>query len=130
MTEYLHPVAAVLALALLAYTASLGLRSRREPRRRRELLRRHAAVAPWMAAAVAASWLGGLGMVALTRPRAELAASGHFLLGTGMLALLLASATSSRWMDRARVRALHPWFGAALILLAAAQFFFGLQMLP
>ena len=47
-----------------------------------------------------------------------------------ILLALSAGAVTSRWMQRPQIRALHPWFGAAAMLLAAAQVFFGLQLTP
>ena len=130
MLSYVHPVLAVFVLAFLAYVAALGVRARNDRRRRAEHLRLHARLAPWMYAVVVLNFLDGLLMQWMTRPPAELAASGHFQIGVGMVLLLSAGAASSRWMHHAFVRQLHPWFGVATLLLAAAQVIFGLQLLP
>lgn len=130
MLSYVHPVIAALVLALLAYVASLGVRARNDRRRRAQHLRMHARLAPWMYAAVVLTWLAGIGMTWLLRPPAELAASGHFRIGTALVAVLSAGALSSRWMHIRTVREIHPWFGALALLLAAAQVIFGLQLLP
>lgn len=128
--SYIHPLLSAVVLALFAYVASLGVRARNDRRRRELYLARHARVAPWMYAAFVASWFGGVLSTWLTRPDAALANSWHFRLGVAMVALLGGSFVSSRWMDRERVRALHPWFGAAAMLVSAGQIFFGLQFLP
>lgn len=130
MLSYIHPVLAALVLSFLGYVASLAVRSRSDRRHRDELLGRHARLAPWMYAAVLASGAGGLVTTWLERPWKELATSGHFRVGVPLVLVLTASAVSSRWIDNPRVRALHPWFGVAAILLAAGQIFFGLQLLP
>ena len=128
--SYVHPIIAALVLALLAYAASLAVRSRRDRRHAAELLRRHSRLAPWVYALVLVSWAGGLTMSWLTRPADEFAASGHFKIGTAFVGVLTMSVISSRWMDRPVVRSIHPWFGALALLLSAAQLFFGLQLLP
>jgi hypothetical protein len=64
------------------------------------------------------------------RPELELGDSQHFRLGIALLAAFSASAVSSRWMRLPAVRSIHPWFGVAGLLLAAAQIFFGLQITP
>lgn len=130
LVSYVHPVLAALVLGLLGYVASLGVRARNDRRNRKMWLARHARIAPWMFAGVFLSSVGGLVGTWLTRPADELATSWHFRLGVLLVAVLSMSLTSSRWMDRAAVRAAHPWFGAFALLLAAGQFFFGLQMLP
>jgi hypothetical protein len=130
MLAYVHPFFAVLCLALLAHVASLGVRGRNDRRNRAVHLRRHRTRALWMYAGVVLSFAGGLASTWALRPADELAMSGHFRLGVALLVALTASATSSRWMDVAAVRAVHPWFGVLAMLLAAAQFIFGLQILP
>ncbi len=76
------------------------------------------------------SWAAGFLSTWLLRHDLELAASAHFRIGTALTIVLTGGALSSRWMDRAAVRAVHPWLGAAAMLLAAAQVFFGLQITP
>lgn len=130
MLPYVHPIVGALVLALLAYVASLGLRARNDRRNRAKWLRLHAQLAPWMYAAVVATWGAGLGIQWATRPPAELAASPHFRVGVALVAVLGAGALSARWMNVKAVRDAHPWFGVLAILLGAVQVFFGLQLLP
>ena len=128
MLAYLHPIAAAFTVALLGYVGSLGLRARTDRRRRRDLLERHARLAPYAYGFAAVSWVGGVLSVWLLRPDLELATSAHFRIGIALLLALSGGALTSRWMDRGAVRALHPWLGAAAMLLAAVQVFFGLQI--
>jgi len=127
---YVHPVAGVVVVVLLAYTASLGLRARSERRLRARLLARHARLGPILLGLVVASWLGGLLSTWLARHDLELGASAHTRTGVALLVALGGSAVTARWLDRPIVRAVHPWCGAAAVLLAAAQVFFGLQITP
>jgi len=127
---YLHPVLSALVLGLLAYVASLGARARNDRRRRAEALAMHRRVAPWMYVLFVASWFGGLASTWLLRPEVDVAAGWHFRLGVAMVVLLTGSAVSSRWMSEKAVRALHPWFGVAAMLVSAGQIFFGLRFLP
>jgi uncharacterized protein DUF4079 len=130
MLAYVHPITAALVVALLGYVGSLGLRARADRRRGLHLLRHHARLAPVMYALVVASWTGGVVSTWLLRRDLELATSPHFRIGSAIVLALSAGALTSRWMHRPQVRALHPWFGAAAMLLAAAQVFFGLQLTP
>lgn len=127
---YIHPLLASLVLAWFGYVASLGVRARGDRRRRAAYLALHRRIAPWMYAAFVASWFGGVASTWLLRPEENVAESWHFRLGVAMVALLTGSAVSSRWMDREAVRSLHPWFGAAAMLVSAGQIFFGLRFLP
>jgi hypothetical protein len=127
---YVHPLLATLGLALLAHTASFAVRARNHRRYRSLFLVRHSFIAPRMYWTIVFVWGSGLVSVWALRPADELATSGHFVVGTAFLAVLTMSAVSSRWMDDARVRAVHPWIGALALLLSAAQAFFGLQLLP
>lgn len=130
MLTYLHPLTAASILALTVYVASIGIRSRNDRRRARELLQRHARLAPWAYGLILFSWLGGVATTWALRPELELGESQHFRVGIALVAALTASAVSSRWIRYPAVRALHPWFGVAAMLLAAAQVFFGLQITP
>jgi len=130
MLSYVHPIVGTLVLALLAYVASLGARSLNDPRNAAAWRARHARFAPWAAVAVFATGLLGLLTTWLLRPKLHVGESGHFRVVTALLVLISASALSSRWMARATVRAVHPWFGVAGLLIAAAVFFFGLQITP
>jgi len=130
MLTYVHPLTAAVVLLLTAYVAALGIRARNDRRRARELLRRHAALAPWAYGLIVASWIAGVGTTWLLRPELDLGESQHFRVGLALVAALTASTVSSRWMRRPAVRSIHPWFGVAAVLLAAAQIFFGLQITP
>jgi uncharacterized membrane protein YfcA len=130
LLSYIHPVIGALVLALLAYVASLGARSINDPRNAAAWRARHARLAPWAAVAVFATGLLGLLTTWLLRPKLHVSESGHFKVVTALLGLVSASAISSRWMDHKAVRAVHPWFGVAGLLIAAAVFFFGLQITP
>ncbi|MFN2428262.1 MAG: DUF4079 family protein [Candidatus Binatia bacterium] len=130
MLAYLHPFLAVLVLALLAHVASLGVRARNDRRDRALHLRRHAQFGRWMYAGIVITWATGLLSMWMLRPPAELATSFHFRVGIALVAVLTASAVSSRWMHVERVRAIHPWIGVLAMLVAAAQIVFGLQILP
>ena len=127
---YIHPIAGALIIALLAYVGSLGLRARSDRRHAHRHLALHAWFGPIMYALAVASWVGGVLSTWLLRPDLELAASPHFGIGVAIVLALSAGFFSSRWMHRAAVRGLHPWFGVAAMLLAAAQVFFGLQITP
>lgn len=130
MLPYLHPVAAGLTLVLFGYVGSLGFRARSEPRRARQHLLRHARLAPSMFGLMLVSWLGGFLSTWRLRSDLELAASIHFRIGAFIILALFGGMLTSRGMRRPEIRAIHPWFGAAAILLAAAQIFFGLQITP
>jgi hypothetical protein len=127
---YVHPVSAGLTVAFLGYVGSLGLRARNDRRQRRQLLARHAQLAPILYGFALASWAAGLLSTWLLRTDLQLASSVHFRIGIALLIALSGGALSSRWMTQPSIRALHPWFGAAAMLLAAAQVFFGLQITP
>jgi threonine/homoserine/homoserine lactone efflux protein len=127
---YVHPIAAVLGVAFLGYVGSLGLRARSDRRHAHQHLARHARLAPVMYWLLVATWVAGCLSTWLLRPDLELGASVHFRIGTAMVAVLSGGALTSRWMRRPEIRALHPWLGAAAMLLAAAQIFFGLQITP
>lgn len=130
MLTYVHPLTAALVLLMTAYVASLGIRARNDRRRARELLTRHARLAPWAYGLIVASWIVGVGTTWLLRPELELGESQHFRVGLALVAAFSASALSSRWMRLPAARSIHPWFGVAGVLLAAAQIFFGLQITP
>lgn len=128
MLADLHPVAGALTIALLAYVGSLGLRARSDRRRAAQHLARHARLAPIMYALVLTSWVAGLVSTWLLRRDLELAASMHLRSGVGLVLVLSGGALTSRWMQHPPIRAVHPWFGIAAMLLAAAHVFFGLQI--
>jgi hypothetical protein len=130
MLVYVHPIVAALTTAVLGYVGSLALRARRDRRQARRLFARHARLARILYGAVVAVWGSGLLSTWMLRPDLALAESGHFRVGSLLVILLSGSALSSRWMTRSPIRAVHPWLGAGAMLLAAAQVFFGLEILP
>lgn len=130
MFAYIHPVTGALTVLLLGYVGSLGLRARSDRRHARQLLARHARLAPIVYGITLANWAGGFASTWLLRRDLELGEGAHFRLGVALVIALSGGALTSRWMGRASIRALHPWFGAAAMLLAAAQVFFGLQITP
>lgn len=127
---YVHPVAGGLTLALLGYVGSLGLRARNDRRRAPALLRRHARLAPVMYGFVSASWIAGFTSTWLLRHDLHPGASMHLRIGAALVLALSGGFVTSHFMRRPRARAMHPWFGVAAMLLAAAQVFFGLQLTP
>jgi len=127
---YLHPVVGAFTVLLLVYVGSLGLRARSDRRRAPTLLAQHARLAPILYALILVSWVGGALSTWSLRRDLEFAASPHFRIGIVLVLALSGSVVTSRLMRRRAMRAIHPWFGAAAMLLAAAQLFFGLQIAP
>lgn len=130
MLSYVHPVLGALVLALLGYVASLAARSRSDRRNSARFRALHGRLAPWVAGAVL--FTGTLGVLTtwLLRPKLHLGESGHFRVAVALTLLVGASTLSSRYIDRDVVRAIHPWFGVASLLVAVAVVFFGLQITP
>src|SRR5262249_48623663 len=61
----------------------------------------------------------------------EVAASGHFRVGCALVMLYGLAALVSRRIDRdPRARAVHPWIGAAALVLSGVQGVLGLQLVP
>jgi hypothetical protein len=126
---FLHPILALVSLALMAYVASLGLRSRERPER--HLRPRHARLAVYAYALM----LANLGIGALStwylRPDLTLAGSAHFRIALLIVAVLSVVAFLSRHIaanDTARL--LHPILGLIALVLAGLQVFFGMPLLP
>lgn len=130
LLPYVHPIAAGLSTLLLFYVGSLGLRARNDRRRAAQLLRQHARLTTPVLWLIVISWVGGLLSTWLLRRDLDLAASAHIRIGSALLLALFASAVTARRMSQAQIRSIHPWFGIAALLLAAAQVFFGLQITP
>jgi hypothetical protein len=129
LLAFLHPVSALLVLALLLYVASLGLRSRE--RGEAHLRRRHARLASYAYGVMLANV--ALGLVSTWHLRVDLALAGsaHFRIGLLVAALFTAAAVLSRRVatsDSARL--LHPLLGLLGIVLSAVQIFFGMPLLP
>jgi uncharacterized membrane protein len=127
---HLHPIVGAVLVVLLLYVGALGLRARTDHRRARTLLARHARLAWIMYPLMLASWVAGVLSTWLLRPDLELWHTTHLRFGVLLVLALSGAALTSRWMRHPQVRAIHPWFGAAAMLLAAAQAFFGLQITP
>jgi hypothetical protein len=62
----------------------------------------------------------------------SIASTLHFRIGTSMVLLLTGNALTARLMTRGNrtARDLHPWLGAAAVLLAAAHAATGLRIMP
>ena len=128
---WVHPVAALVTNALALYGVSLALKGRRLGRRGGPFLDRHRRVMPWVLAFVVANFVGGLVSAWLWRDPEDLAASGHYTVGVVVLVLFVASAVLGYRIDRSpRLRAIHPWVGAAALLASGVQVFLGLQIVP
>jgi hypothetical protein len=131
LSLYLHPLGGLLAVALAAYTATLGLRGRASRRGAEAARRRHAALGPWLYALVLANWAVGVVAVRWLEPRLAEASRPHLVVGTVIVGLFTAAALlSSRVPVDARARTVHPLLGAAAVLLGGYQIFLGLQLLP
>lgn len=125
-----HPLVGVIAVALVLRAASHAMRLRRGGVGAAAARGRHRALAPRALAAVALAWLTGLAGVWAFHHEIEPAASGHFRAGSAVVALLALNAVLSRRLRGDPVaRAVHPWVGAAAVLLAGLQVFLGLQLL-
>ena len=129
---YVHPLTGAAVVLMLAYVASLGLRLRTSRRHRDRIAVQHARLAAVVYWLVVASWGAGVASTLWLRPDLELAEGLHFRLGTLIVLLLTGSALTARWMNRghAQLRDLHPWLGAAAVLLAAAHTVAGLRLTP
>jgi hypothetical protein len=130
LLSWFHPLAAAVTLALALRGAALGLGGRGVGTRAARDRAAHAALMPWVYGLMFANWVGGLGSVAWLRDDLDLATSGHFLLGSAIMALMTAAALLSRRVAvDARARLIHPWIGAAALLCCGVQVFLGLQLL-
>jgi len=128
---WVHPVLGLATTALAVHGASLALRGRRLGARGEQLRQRHRALMPWVLGLVVASWVWGLASAWLWRDAEDLAASGHFTVGTLVVIVFTLAAVVGLRIDRApRLRAVHPWIGAAALLAAGVQIFLGLQIVP
>ena len=126
-----HPAAGVVTVALLLRAARLGVRGRGASGAAGRARGAHVALTPWVLGLVVLEWLGGLATVWLDRDDMELATSGHFAVGSAIALLLLIAAGVSRWIPAHDLaRRVHPWLGAAAVLLAGVQVFLGLQIMP
>jgi hypothetical protein len=129
LIAFLHPLGALLSLALLFYVASLGLRSRE--RGEAHLRPRHARLGPYAYGLMLANLAGGIVSTWRVRADLELAGSAHFRLGVLVIVLLTAVALLSRRIATSDLaRRLHPLLGLIALLLSGLQIFFGMQLLP
>ncbi len=127
LVTHLHPLVALATIALLAYGGGLGLKGRRLSGSRA----RHAALMPWAYALVLVAWAGGVVTVWRVRDDLDLAASHHFTVGSLIVALFTAAALLSRRIEvDPLARRIHPWIGAAALLLCGVQVFLGLAIMP
>ncbi len=127
---WVHPVMGLLAVALAVQTAGYALRGRRPGRAAAAQLARHRRLGPWLLGLVIVTWIGGVVSVWFDPRDVELAASGHFQVGTLVVVLFTVAALLSRRIDDdPRVRAIHPWVGAAALLASGVQVFLGLQLI-
>ena len=132
MLTYLHPLTGVAVLGLLGYVALLGFRLRTVRRGRAALAARHARLAPIAYVGVLASWAIGAGSTLWLREDLEVTATLHFRTGCALAVLLTGSALTARSMRRGggAARDVHPWLGAAAVLVAAVHVVAGLRLMP
>jgi hypothetical protein len=127
---WVHPLLALATVGVAMRQASLGLRGRLRGRGGAARLAQHRRLGPWLLGLVVANWLLGLGSVRIDPRDLELAASGHFQVGSALVALYGLAALVSRRIDHdPRARTVHPWIGAAALLLSGVQVFLGLQLM-
>jgi uncharacterized protein DUF4079 len=129
VAAFLHPALSVIALAVLGFAASLGLRSRE--RGGAPLRARHARIAPWALGLTIANAAFGLLSTWLWRHDLEPASGWHFGLAVALVAVLLVAQQLSRRIHTSPMaRRVHPLLGMLALLVAALQVFFGLALLP
>jgi len=86
---------------------------------------------PWVLALVVGNFGAGLLSAWLWRDPEDLAASGHYTVGLVVVGLFAVAGVLGLAIDRApRLRAVHPWIGAAALLASGIQIFLGLQIVP
>lgn len=128
---WLHPVVGVVTVGVMLRAARLGVDSRRGGAVAARARVDHARLGPWLLALAVVGWMGGLVSTWWGRDDLDLFASGHCLVGGMIVGLLGVAALLSRWMDSNRAaRWVHPWLGAAAVLLSGVQVFLGLQIMP
>jgi len=131
LAVWIHPIAGLVTTALALRGASLALRGRRLGPRGASLLVQHRALMPWVLGLVVVNFVGGVASAWLWRDPEDLAASGHHAMGMVVVALFVLAAAVGLRIDRSpRLRAVHPWIGAAALLASGIQIFLGLQIVP
>jgi Protein of unknown function (DUF4079) len=126
-----HPLLGWVAVALMVRAARLGVRARAPGTTAARGRAAHVRLTPWALGVVVIAWLGGVATVWLDRADMSVAESGHFSVGSAIVVLLATAAGVSRWVpSEAWARQVHPWLGAAAVLLAGVQVFLGLQIMP
>ena len=131
LAVWIHPIAGLVTTALALRGASLALRGRRLGPRGGSLMAKHRALMPWVLGLVVANFVGGVASAWLWRDPEDLAASGHHAMGMVVVGLFTLAALVGLRIDRApRLRAVHPWIGAAALLASGIQIFLGLQIVP
>ena len=131
LVPWAHPILGGVAIVLAFRAAGFALASRSGGAAGAQARARHRALAPAVLVLVVASWLLGVWTVWARRPKLELGESGHFTVGTIVVALLTVSLLLSRRMPGTTwARMVHPWVGAVALLLLGVQVFLGLQIMP
>jgi len=126
-----HPALGLVTVTVAVRQASLGLRGRAPGVAAAALRARHRRLGPWLLGLVVTNWLLGLASVWIDPRDVEVAASGHFRVGSALVVLYGLAALISRRIDRdARARVVHRWIGALALLLSGVQVFLGLQIMP
>jgi hypothetical protein len=129
VVAWLHPALGLVAVAAAARAAGLGLAARRGGPSADRARARHRTLGPVTLGLMTVNWMLGLGTVWLVRHDLEPFASRHALVGAAIVALLAGSAVTSRRIGiDPRARRIHPWLGAAALVVAAVQVFLGLQL--
>lgn len=129
VVAWLHPALGLVAVAVAARAASLGLAARRGGVVAKMARGRHRVAGPVTLALMAGNWVLGAATVWLVRDDLEPLASRHALVGGVIVALLVASAvTSRRIRTHPAARRIHPWIGAIALVAAGVQIFLGLQL--
>jgi hypothetical protein len=126
-----HPLLGLMVTALAVRAAALGRGARQRGPGAGRSRARHRRLTPWLFGFVLMAWGGGVVSTWLWRDDLDTLASGHFAVGSALVALFaLVAALSRRIPADPWARTVHPWVGAAAVLLTAIQVFLGLQIMP
>lgn len=131
MLAYAHPLFGALAVVLLVWIGSKGMRARhRRPYAASERAL-HRAWARWALVAVGLAALAGTGSVVALRDDLTPAESAHFWFGWSTFALLASSAVTSKLFPRApSARGVHRWVGLGAMATGVIGAALGLGLLP